>query len=126
MRVRSLFRINAVVVHLKNMDETQFLPLRDISESVQEVSEAQYKFVLLSKLTFKVDGQSITMDALLCPQNHEGYVTRLFLERQIPGKGNNWKDYPFLGRTWYACSWKDVIPEQSLIQILLGHLDAFT
>ncbi len=107
------------------IDETQLPLLYDLCEGTQVLTEAQYAFVLLTKLSFRAGAESLTMDALLCPQEHEGYATRLFLERQVPGKGNNWKSYPFLGRTWHACSWKDIVPEQPLLQILLGHLDAF-
>jgi hypothetical protein len=108
-----------------SIDETQLPALRDVCNEAQIVTDGQYTFALLSGLSFRAGSETQSMDALLCPQEHEGYATRLFLERIVPGKGNNWKPYPFLGRTWHSCSWKDVVREQSLIEILMGHLDAF-
>ncbi|MBU6214750.1 hypothetical protein KGM48_02820 [Patescibacteria group bacterium] len=108
-----------------NIDEAQLVPLRDVCDDAKILAEGQYTFVLLTGLRFRSGDATLTMNALLLPQEHEGYVTRLFVERIVPGKGANWKAYPFLGQTWHACSWKDVVKEQTLVEMLYGHLDAF-
>lgn len=107
-----------------SMDESQLAALGDVCDEVRVVTDGQYTLVLLTALRFRSDGQTVTMDALLCPQEHESYMTRLFLERALPSKGANWKPHSFLGRTWHTFSWQNVPKDLSLNEILFGHLDA--
>ena len=81
--------------------------------------------ILLPRLKVRVNGEIRVLDGLLCPSELHGYTTRLFLSEPIPGKGQNWKTYVILGRTWHAPSWQNVESSLPLPQMLLAHLDAF-
>lgn len=109
-----------------SIEEEQLVALRDLCDEVRVVTDGQYTLVLLTALRFPSDGQTLTMDALLCPQQHENYATRLFLERALPSKGANWKPHSFIGRPWHTFSWQNVGPELSLREILFAHLDPLT
>jgi hypothetical protein len=98
--------------------------LHSICPEAEGVSEGGKDFILLPNLKFTSDGEEVVVDALLCPSEHSGYPTRLFLARAFPSKGQGagWKSYVIIGRTWYTWSWKDVPAALPLPQILLGHL----
>jgi hypothetical protein len=81
--------------------------------------------IFLPGLKVRVNGEIRVLDGLLCPSELHGYTTRLFLSEVIAGKGQNWKTYVFLGRTWHAPSWQNVESSLPLPQMLLAHLDAF-
>ena len=72
----------------------------------------------------KLPGGNAEVEALLCPQQHGGYATRLFLSSPVPGKGANWSVHQILGKTWHTWSWNGVPATLRPLQILLGHLDA--
>ena len=77
--------------------------LRRMCPGVQEMPESGIEYILLPGL--KHPCAPGTLDALLCPQQHSGYVTRLFLSAPIPGKGNNWSTHTILSRAWHTWSW---------------------
>lgn len=89
------------------------------------VSDCGTELVLLPGLKVRVNGHVRVLDGLLCPSELHGYTTRLFLSDQVEGKGQNWKPYVIIGRTWYAPSWQGVESTLPLPQMLLAHLDAF-
>lgn len=93
-----------------------------VCPGVQEMSEGGVSYFFLPGL--KSPGAPGTIDALLCPQQHSGYATRLFLSAQIPGKGNNWSTHVILGRAWHTWSWNHVPANQRLAEILAQHLRA--
>lgn len=95
--------------------------LKRVCPEAKEMPEGGISFVLLPGLI--VSGQG-SLDALLCPQQRDGYPTRLFLSRQIPGKGNNWSTHRILDRTWHTWSWTGVGQELRLAEILAAHLNA--
>jgi hypothetical protein len=86
--------------------------------------EAEKQYVHLPVLKVLINGVTTDMEGLLCPGEHSGYPTRLFLSQRVPGKGQNWTDHTILGKTWSTWSWKDVPASLPLTEILLGHLRA--
>jgi hypothetical protein len=82
------------------------------------MTEAGFRYIYLPGLKVGTE----TMDALLCPQPKDGYLTRLFLERPVRGKGNNWSSHRILDRTWHTWSWNHVSADQRPAQILVEHL----
>ena len=106
-------------------EQSQLNELIPQCEQVEIHNEGQSHFVLLSKLQFETDGETVTLDALLCPSAHTGYATRLFLSKQILNKGHlNWSQHQILGQNWHTWSWSNISESQRLAQILAGHLKA--
>ena len=95
--------------------------LKRICSGAKEMPEGGITFILLPNLTISGQGE---VDGLLCPQARDGYPTRLFLSRQIPGKGNNWTPHRILDRSWTSWSWTGVGAELRLAEILANHLGA--
>lgn len=89
-----------------------------------------YDLVFIPDLTIQVGDTEYKMDALLCPQNHAGYTSRLFLTRPITerptinGQPANWSVCSFAGRSWHSWSWQGVSPDQPLLAMLANHLKA--
>lgn len=98
--------------------------LRALSAGVRPLNEGGIRYFDLPKLTFLSVGQEVTMDALLCLDPHSGYSTRLFLERPIPERGNNWTAHVIFGRQWHTWSWNHVPATLRPMQILAEHLRA--
>lgn len=88
----------------------------------REMQEGGVCYILLPALKHPL-GQG-EIDALLCPQQHSGYATRLFLSAPISGRGNNWSVHNILGCAWHTWSWNHVSPNQRLAEILAQHLRA--
>jgi hypothetical protein len=65
-----------------------------------------------------------TMDVLLVPFFHSGYVTRLFFSRKIEGRGANWNQYRLVERNWWAPSWANVPGSMPWTKMLSAHLKA--
>jgi hypothetical protein len=107
------------------INQEQLEAFKVVYPEAKAFSEGGFDFVHIPKLVIPGDDQSEEVEALLCPQMRDGYATRLFLSKQIPGKGNNWNAFHILGRTWYSWSWQNVQANQELTQILMGHLAAF-
>ncbi len=99
--------------------------LQPFAQGAVVVSDCGKELILLPGLKVRVNGQVRVLDGLLCPSELHGYTTRLFLSEQIGGKGQNWKTYVIVGRTWHAPSWQSVESTLPLPQMLLAHLDAF-
>jgi hypothetical protein len=88
----------------------------------QGMSEGGIDYVLLPGM--KHPCALGTLDALLCPQQHGGYASRLFLSVPIPERRTNWTTHTILSRTWHTWSWKDVSADQRLAEILAQHIAA--
>ena len=71
----------------------QLEELRRICPDAKDIAESGVTFVLLPGLV--VPGQG-SLDGLLCPQQRDGYPTRLLLSRQILGKGTTGRFTEFL------------------------------
>jgi hypothetical protein len=96
--------------------------LKRMCPGAQEMPEGGIEYVFLPGL--KHPCAPGALDALLCPQQHSNYPTRLFLSAVIPGKGNNWSTHTILSRTWHTWSWNNVPANQRLAEILAQHLRA--
>jgi hypothetical protein len=103
---------------------THFAGLRAMHNSAVLLSEGGQPVVLMPGFGFTAGGQAQTMDLLLVPFAHSGYVTRLFFARQIAGRGANWKEYRVAERNWWAPSWNHVPATMSWTKMLLAHLRA--
>jgi hypothetical protein len=79
--------------------------------------------VYVPAFEFSSGGQAVTMDLLLYPHSHSGYVTRLFF-RQALARGQNWRSHFVCGETWWAPSWNNVQPNQPWVSMLANHLKA--
>lgn len=91
--------------------------------SAQLRSEGGNPVVYLPGFHFESGGASVTMDLLLYPHSHGGYVTRLFFRKSLT-QGPNWGTHVVCGETWWAPSWKDVHANQSWTSMLANHLKA--
>lgn len=80
--------------------------------------------VLLPSFGFAAGGVAHRMDLLLVPFTHSGYVTRLFFENKIEGRGVNWNPHRVAERNWWAPSWNHVPESLRWTQMLLAHLRA--
>ena|SRR5260221_10340586 len=104
------------------MDDAAMNELRSVCPGAEEMSEGGITYIRLPSL--KLPSAPGVVDALLCPQQHGGYATRLFLSAPVPGKGDNWTTHQIFGHTWHTWSWKDVPANIRPLEILLSHLDA--
>jgi len=105
-------------------DTPLFDGLRAMHAAATLLKEGGQPVALLPGFGFVAAGQSQRMDLLLVPFAHSGYVTRLFFERQIPGRGANWKQHRIAERNWWAPSWNNVPANLSWTQMLSAHLRA--
>lgn len=81
--------------------------------------------VLLPQLPFRAVGREVTMDLLLHPAAHSGYVSRLFFAEKIDApRTTNWTQHRVADRNWWAPSWKDVSPAMPWTAMLCAHLRA--
>lgn len=96
--------------------------LKQICPGAQVMAEGGITYIFLPGL--KHPCAPGILDGLLCPQQHGGYTTRLFLSAAVPGKGNNWSAHAILSRTWYTWSWNNVTANQRPVEILAQHMRA--
>ena len=106
--------------------DEEFKQIKILHKSAKLVYEGGNPVVLLPQFTFQSTGRSIRMDLLLYPITHSGYPTRLFFEREVEGRGANWKPHHVIGRQWWACSWRDVEANMGWTSMLCAHLRAVT
>ena len=112
------------------IDSSQFEALREVYPSASIMHDGAYSFVFVPDLRIEVGNGVRSMDALLCPELHSGYTTRLFLAQPIAerptinGQPANWTQHPILGRLWHSWSWQGVAAEQPLWSMLASHLAA--
>lgn len=99
--------------------------LEDIYPGAAERPEGGYSYIYLPGLKVTTAGQTIILDALLCPQQKDGYNTRLFLSQVVQGRGSNWSTHRILDRTWYTPSWNNVASSLRPAQMLAEHLRAY-
>jgi hypothetical protein len=102
----------------------QFEDVKAIHTGAVLLKEGGQPVVLLPAFGFTAGDQPYQMDLLLVPFAHSGYVTRLFFERPIAGRGSNWKQYRVIERNWWAPSWNHVPATMPWRQMLLAHLRA--
>jgi hypothetical protein len=107
------------------LPEDQVEELKTLCQSARVLHEAGQEYVLLPGLKLPPGSNPAVVDGLLCPHQHSGYLTRLFLSEQVPGKGANWNPHQILDRTWYSPSWQAIGADLRLIEMLLGHLEVY-
>lgn len=106
------------------MDTQQFEDLQAIVPGAIVMRDGAIDYVFLPGFKMQVAGTERMLDCLLCPVQHGGYTTRLFLSERLTQRGQNWSVHNILGREWHTWSWNDVPPTLPLMQILLAHLGA--
>lgn len=104
--------------------DTEFATLTALHSIARLLSEGGRPVVLLPRFSFQAAGKDAQMDLLLVPWEHSGYVTRLFYERAIPERVQNWSQHVVLSRNWWAPSWNHVPATYPWREILLAHLRA--
>jgi len=102
--------------------ESQFASLRQICLPAKLLTEGGKPVVLLPELQFQVAGALGKMTLLLVPFEHSGYQTRLFFEKRIEGRGQNWNQHRVVEQQWWAPSWQGVSADLPWIEMLLAHL----
>ncbi|HLH93955.1 MAG TPA: hypothetical protein VKW08_02445 [Xanthobacteraceae bacterium] len=102
----------------------EFAGLKVMHPAALPLKEGGQLVALLPGFQFTAAGCACTMDLLLVPFAHSGYVTRLFFERQIAGRGSNWRSHRVVERNWWAPSWNHVPTSLRWTQMLLAHLRA--
>ncbi len=102
----------------------QFAALKALYKDCRLLKEGGNPVVLLPGVSFRAANDDVVMDLLLHPSAHSGYVTRLFFERKIVGRGDNWNPHRVVDREWWAPSWKDVHPSLPWPSMLCAHLRA--
>jgi hypothetical protein len=90
--------------------------------TVTESREGNKRYLLLERVTLPAGCSPTATEALLCPQERDGYQTRLFLAQPVSGRGGNWTVHRILDRNWHTWSWQGISANQRLAQILRGHL----
>jgi hypothetical protein len=98
--------------------------LRAMHAAAVLLKEGGQPVVLLPGFRFTAADQAQIMDLLLVPFAHSGYVTRLFFQRVIAGRGANWKSHRVVEREWWAPSWNHVPATLRWTQMLSAHLRA--
>ncbi|MDF0523312.1 hypothetical protein P0R31_39665 [Bradyrhizobium yuanmingense] len=102
----------------------EFANLKAMHAGAVLLKEGGQPVALLPGFGFTAGGQTLRMDLLLVPFAHSGYITRLFFERQIAGRGSNWNEHRVLERNWWAPSWNHVPATMRWTQMLTAHLRA--
>jgi len=105
--------------------EDQFDRIQAIYPDAAALVEGGRTFVHLPQLVIATRAGPVTRDALLCPHEHSGYKTRLFLDAAVPGHLANWTQHNLFTRTWFTWSWNYIVAEQPWTSILANHLAAF-
>jgi len=104
---------------------TELAALRAMHNGTVLQTEGGQPVALLPAFGFTAaGGQAFRMDLLLVPFQHSGYITRLFFQHQIVGRGSNWNQHRLLERNWWAPSWNHVPASLRWTQMLLAHLRA--
>lgn len=103
----------------------EFERIKAVYEDASALEQGGKMFVHLPGLVIATKSGSITRDALLCPYEHSGYRTRLFLDRIVPGGLANWTEHSLFTRKWVTWSWNYIVAEQAWTSILANHLAAF-
>jgi hypothetical protein len=102
--------------------EAQLAQLQRVHKDARLLREGGNPVVLLPGFAFRAAGQTETMDLLLVPWNHGGYMTRLFFERALSHRGRNWTTHRVVERTWWTPSYNDVQPTLPWREMLCAHV----
>jgi hypothetical protein len=108
--------------------DDQMAELKQLCPDVRQCEEAGCTYLFLPGLRLPAGCSPAVIDALLCPCARDGYASRLFFAELVQSRRTlNWNAnrVRILERNWDAFSWK-VSAERRLLQMLAGHLRAFT
>jgi len=109
-------------------DYGQIDELKKLCPEVHYAEEGGHHYYLISNLQLPDGCTPQLINVLLCPDNREGYHSRLFFESRVEsGKQMNWNSDTFriLERSWHVFSWQ--LPEGlRLAQMLTSHLRGLT
>ena len=94
---------------------------------VREFEEGGYPYVYIPGLKMPPGCTPEHTDALLCPQLHSGYPSRLFFKEAIQTpKVVNWTPQAFvLGHSWHVFSYNNVA-NMSWANMVMSHLRGMT
>ena len=107
-----------------SIDPKQLAEVGAFSPGARVMSDAGIDYIFLPNLKVIIGQDERILDALLCPAQHGGYTTRLFLAESVPQRGQNWTTHNILSRQWHTWSWNNVPASLSPMQILSAHLKA--
>jgi hypothetical protein len=102
--------------------EADLIQLRTLHRDACLLKEGGNPVALLPSFAFRAAGQIETMDLLLVPWSHSGYMTRLFFERALTHRGRNWQSHRVVERTWWTPSFNYVVPTLPWREMLCAHL----
>lgn len=111
---------------LNEMEELEDMK-RTFGLDVRKFEEGGYVFVYIPGLKMPPGCTPGQTDALLCPQSHSGYSSRLFFKEVIQTpKVVNWNGQSFiLGHQWHAFSYNKV-ENMSWANMVINHLRGMT
>jgi hypothetical protein len=104
------------------MSPNAFEPVKAAWPDAEYWEESGLPYAYIPSMSFSSGGNSLTMKVLICPAQRDGYASRLFFEKQVPGRGANWKVFQIRGQQWWACSWGNVAASMPWLVILANHL----
>ncbi len=104
----------------------EFANLKAMHAGAALLKEGGQPVALLPAFAFTAGERAYKMDLLLVPFAHSGYITRLFFEHQIPGRGANWAQHRVIERNWWAPSWNHVPATMPRPRMLSAHLRALS
>lgn len=107
-----------------SIDQKQLAEVAALVPGARVMPDAGIDYIFLPGLKVSVGQEERILDALLCPVQHGGYATRLFLAEPIPQRGQNWTTHNILSRSWHTWSWNNIPASLSPMQILSAHLRA--
>lgn len=95
----------------------------EIGPGVRVFDESGYSYIYIPGLKTPSGCTPERTDALLCPQPHSGYPSRLFFKDRIQtSKTLNWNGQAYvLGHQWHAFSYNHV-QNMSLLAMVMNHL----
>jgi len=99
--------------------------LKHFFPDVQGAKEGGITYLLLQNAKLPQGCQPGSMDLLLCPNERDGYPSRLYFAQKLQQPASlNWNgNCRVLERNWCAFSWK-VEPGLRLAQMIQAHLRA--
>jgi hypothetical protein len=107
------------------MIEEQIQELKALCPEARVIAEAGITYLLLPSLKLPPGATPAVVDGLLCPQQHTGYSTRLFISKPVVGKGTNWTTARLVERMWHTPSWQGIGADLRLVEMVLGHLEVY-
>lgn len=95
----------------------------ELGTEVREIEEGGYVYIYIPDLKLPPSCSPQKVEAILCPQPHSGYTSRLFFKEQIQTpKAVNWNGQVFiLGHQWYAFSYNNV-QNMTMLNMVMNHL----